>query len=481
MFFLVRWIFILAALAPSPLAASASTVKDGRPNIILVMTDDQGYGDLGSTGNPIVKTPHIDAFHAASVRFTDFHASPTCAPTRAALMSGRHEFKNGVTHTIHERERMSLDTLTLAQILKRAGYTTGIFGKWHLGDERAYQPDRRGFDEVFIHGAGGIGQSYAGSCGDAPGNRYFDPIILHNGKFERTTGYCTDVFFGKAIDWIDRSRQTSKPFFAMITPNAPHAPLDCPPEYAARHASQVTGNEAKFFGMIENIDDNFGRLLQALDRSGLGRNTLVIFMTDNGGTVGVGRNNGGRRGAKATPYQGGTRVPSFWRWPNGFKGGADCPRLAAHVDIFPTLAEIARVKESSRVREQVEGRSLLPLLKNPGGEWPDRTLITHVGRWERGQVSQAKFKNCSVRDSRFSLVNNTALYDLSRDPLESQDVAVEYPDVVGRLRQAYERWWEDVQPRLVNENVPIPKENAFRARFRRQFGASALPLEATKP
>lgn len=481
MFFLVRWIFILAALAPSPLPASASAVKDGRPNIILVMTDDQGYGDLGCTGNPIVKTPHIDAFHAASVRFTDFHASPTCAPTRAALMSGRHEFKNGVTHTIHERERMSLDTLTLAQILKRAGYTTGIFGKWHLGDERAYQPDRRGFDEVFIHGAGGIGQSYAGSCGDAPGNRYFDPIILHNGKFERTTGYCTDVFFGKAIDWIDHSRQRSKPFFAMITPNAPHAPLDCPPEYAARHASQVTGNEAKFFGMIENIDDNFGRLLHALDRSGLTQKTLVIFMTDNGGTVGVGRNNGGRRGAKATPYQGGTRVPSFWRWPNGFKGGADCSRLTAHVDIFPTLAEIVRVKESSRLRAQVEGRSLLPLLKNPGGEWPDRTLITHVGRWESGQAAQAKFKNCSVRDSRFSLVNNTVLYDLNRDPLESQDVAVDYPEVVGRLRQAYERWWEEVQPRLMNENVPIPQENAFRARFRRQFGASAVPLEATKP
>lgn len=481
MFFLVRWLFILAALAPSLLAASARTVQDGRPNIILVMTDDQGYGDLGCTGNPIVKTPHIDAFHAASVRFTDFHASPTCAPTRAALMSGRHEFKNGVTHTIHERERMSLDTLTLAQILKRAGYTTGIFGKWHLGDERAYQPDRRGFDEVFIHGAGGIGQSYAGSCGDAPGNRYFNPMILHNGKFERTMGYCTDVFFGQAIDWIDRSRRRSKPFFAMITPNAPHAPLDCPPEYAARHASQVTGNEAKFFGMIENIDDNFGRLLHALDRSGLAQNTLVIFMTDNGGTVGVGRNNGGRRGAKATPYQGGTRVPSFWRWPKGFKGGADCSRLTAHVDIFPTLAEIARVKESSRIRAQVEGRSLLPLLKNPGGEWADRTLITHVGRWERGQAAQAKFKNCSVRDSRFSLVNNTALYDLNRDPLESQDVAVEYPEVVGRLRQAYERWWEEVQPRLVNENVPIPQENAFRARFRRQFGASALPSEATKP
>src|SRR3954453_23043750 len=184
------------AAAPSPAAA--------RPNIILVMPDDVGYGDYSCLGSPVMKTPSADAFWAQSVRFTDFHVSPTCAPTRAALMSGRHEFKNGVTHTINERERMSLKTITLAQVLKRAGYTTGIFGKWHLGDEPAYQPEKRGFDLAFTHGAGGIGQTYPGtSCGDAPGNKYFDPVIRENGVFVKTKGYCTDVFFERALRWID--------------------------------------------------------------------------------------------------------------------------------------------------------------------------------------------------------------------------------------------------------------------------------------
>ena len=184
--------------------------ETARPNIIVVMPDDLGYGDYSCLGNPINKTPNADAFWAQSVRFTDFHVSPTCAPTRSSLMSGRHEFKNGVTHTINERERMSLKTITLAQVLKSAGYTTGIFGKWHLGDEAQYQPDKRGFDEVYIHGAGGIGQSYPGSCGDAPGNMYTNPAPLHNGKFEKTPGYCTDLFYAQAIKWMDEKRQGNR-------------------------------------------------------------------------------------------------------------------------------------------------------------------------------------------------------------------------------------------------------------------------------
>src|SRR5215211_6338467 len=209
-----------------------------QPNIIFILTDDQSYGDLSCHGNPILKTPNIDRLHDEGVRFTDFHVSPTCAPTRSALMTGRHELRSGVTHTINERERMSLAATTLAQILKSAGYATGIFGKWHLGDEAPYQPDRRGFDEVFIHGAGGIGQSYPGSCGDAPGNTYFDPAILHNGKFEKTKGYCTDVFFNQALTWIEKQKDRG-PFYCHISTNTPHAPLDCPPEYEKRYADQV--------------------------------------------------------------------------------------------------------------------------------------------------------------------------------------------------------------------------------------------------
>ena len=186
---------ILAAL--NVFSEEKSPLAGKRPNIIFVLTDDQGYGDASCNGNPILKTPNIDTLHREGVRFEDFHVSPTCSPTRSALMTGKHEFHNGVTHTIFERERLSLKSTTIAQILKASGYTTGIFGKWHLGDEADHWPSKRGFDEMFIHGAGGIGQTYAGTCGDAPGNKYFDPVILHNGTFETTKGYCTDVFFGQ--------------------------------------------------------------------------------------------------------------------------------------------------------------------------------------------------------------------------------------------------------------------------------------------
>src|SRR5262245_25295695 len=197
-------LLVAASLLLAQLVCSAAPSLAGRrPNIIFVLTDDQGYGDLSCHGNPILRTPNIDRLHAEGVRFIDFHVSPTCAPTRAALFTGRHEFRNGVTHTILERERLTLKATTLAQVLKSASYTTGIFGKWNLGDEPKYWPSRRGFDEMFIHGAGGIGQTYAGSCGDAPDNTYFNPMILHNGKFVKTEGYCTDVFFAQATKWME--------------------------------------------------------------------------------------------------------------------------------------------------------------------------------------------------------------------------------------------------------------------------------------
>lgn len=448
----------------------AQPASSPRPNIILVMTDDQGYGDLGFTGNPILKTPHLDGFARQSVRFTDFHVSPTCAPTRCSLMTGRHEFRSGVTHTILERERMSLKAVTLAQVLKSAGYTTGIFGKWHLGDEPAYQPDQRGFDEVFIHGAGGIGQSYAGSCGDAPGNTYFNPALRHNGRFEKTEGYCTDLFFDQALTWMNTRRQDQSPFFAYITPNAPHAPLQCPEAYAQRHAGQVETNVAKFFGMIENIDDNFGRLLAKLDAWGIARDTLVIFMTDNGGTVGVKIFNAGMRAQKGTPYEGGTRVPAFWRWPAGFPGGRDCAALTAHLDILPTLAQIVGAKLPEGL--PLDGRSLVPLLKDPKAEWPDRFLFTHVGRWAKGKAAESQFANCAVRNARFQLVNNQELYDLPADPGETRNVITEHPEVVRQMRSAYDQWWREILPALENEAAVGPAMNSFKEAYLKQFGGS---------
>jgi arylsulfatase A-like enzyme len=436
------------------------------------MPDDIGYGDFSCHGNPIIRTPSIDALSRESVRFTDFHVSPTCAPTRAALMTGRHEFKNGVTHTINERERLTLKATTLAQMLKSAGYTTGIFGKWHLGDEPDRWPDKRGFDEMFIHGAGGIGQTYPGSCGDAPGNKYFDPAILHNGKFERTNGYCTDVFFRQAQSWIE-SVKGKQPFFAYITPNAAHAPLDVPDQYSQRYKGKVPDAVAKFYGMIENIDENMGRLLAQLKTGGISDNTLVIFMTDNGTATGAAVFNAKMRGSKNSPYQGGTRVPSFWHWPAGLRGDVDCNALSAHIDILPTLAEISGAKLTDDMKRQVEGRSLLPLLKNPKADWADRTLVTHIGRWPKGEAANSKYAGCSIRDQRYTLVNNHELYDLKRDPGEKHNIATDHPEVIKKLRAAYDDWWQSVLPHLENENAVGPKENPFKVLYRKQYGEAA--------
>jgi arylsulfatase A-like enzyme len=453
-----------------------------RPHIVFVLTDDQGYGDLSCHGNPVLKTPNIDRLHDEGVRFTDFHVSPTCSPTRSALLTGRHEFKNGVTHTILERERLTPKATTLAEVLKTAGYTTGIFGKWHLGDEPSRWPSNRGFDEMFIHGCGGIGQSYAGSCGDAPGNTYFDPAILHNGKFEKTKGYCTDVFFAQALRWIESVKGNDRPFFCYIPTNAPHAPLQVRPEDEARYRDKVEQpNTAKFFGMIANIDDNVGRLLDKLKEWHLEQETLVIFMNDNGGTAGVPVYNAGMRGQKATPWLGGTRASSFWRWP-GALTPADCNRLAAHIDFFPTLAEIAGVQLSDEIRKQVEGRSLVPLLKDPTAEWPDRTLFTHVGRWPKGaNVDDHKYDACSIRTARWHMVSGGQgeprwqLFDVMADPGEKTNVADRHADVVAKLDTQYDEWWASLSPYLVNEDAIGPKVNPFKELYEKQFGGASSP------
>ena len=463
-----------------PSASGVSAAQMRRPNIILILTDDQGYGDVGRHGNPILQTANLDRLHDESVRFTDFHVSTTCAPTRSALLSGRHDFKNGITHTILERERMSLKTTTIAQVLKAAGYTTGIFGKWHLGDEPAYRPNRRGFDEMFIHGCGGIGQTYPGTCGDAPGNSYFNPIILHNDKFETTDGYCTDVFFGQAMQWM-KSVKGRRPFFAYITPNAPHAPLNVPEAYERLYAGKLPQdkagkNAAKFFGMVHNIDDNVGKLLAMLKEQGIEQDTLLIFMNDNGGTEGVRVWNAGMRGSKNTPYLGGTRAMSFWRWPGTLKPAAT-DALAAHVDVFPTLVELVGAKLSPSVKAQVEGRSLWPVLKNPKADWPDRIFIRHIGRWPKGtNPNEFKYVQVSVRSKRWHLVNDSkenikrwALYDLQTDPGELTDVAGQHSDVVQKLDAAYDKWWAEVQPMLVNENAPQPAVNPYHEQYWKQY------------
>lgn len=457
-----------ALVSPAESRGESKDLQGARPNIIFVMTDDQGYGELSCHGNPVLKTPHLDRMHRESVRFTDYHVSPTCAPTRAALMTGRHEFKSGVTHTIFERERLSPQATTIAEVLKNAGYRTGIFGKWHLGDEAPYRPDRRGFEEVFIHGAGGIGQTYPGSCGDAPGNTYFSPAILHNGRFEKTDGFCTDVFFDQALSWIDERRRGDEPFFAYITPNAPHDPFVCPEEWSKPYIEAgMAKGPAAYYGMIANIDANMGRLFERLKAWNLDETTLVIFQTDNGHSV-PSLYNAGMKGSKVTPWQGGTRVPAFWRWKGTLAEGTDVAALAAHVDVFPTFCALAGAAVPEGVAP--DGRSLLPLLKDGRAEWPDRHLFVHVGRWERGKVLDAKYSKCAVRTARFRLVNNSELYDILRDPGETTNLIADHPKEVADLRAAYDRWWEEILPCLENETAVGPAENPFKVLYREQLG-----------
>jgi arylsulfatase A-like enzyme len=472
---------MLGAILPAD--GVAAELVACRPNIVLVVSDDQGYGDLGRHGNPLVRTPNLDRMYDESVRFDDFHVSPTCAPTRASLMTGRHEFKNGVTHTILERERLNLQATTIAQVLKAAGYQTGIFGKWHLGDEPPYQPGRRGFDETFIHGAGGIGQSYAGSCGDAPGNRYFDPVILHNGTFEKTQGYCTDVFFAQAMKWIE-AVQDRVPFFCYLPTNAPHAPLDVPPQYEQLYADQTTPQAAKFLGMVTNLDENVGKLLAKLEELGIERDTLVIFMNDNGGTAGCEVFNAGMRARKGTAHNGGTRAMSLWRWP-GTLTPATVTALTAHIDLCPTLAELAGAALPKYLTDRLDGFSLTPLLEDPHAPWhDDRLLFTHVGRWPAGSPPE-KFGACSVRWRQYLMVRKPerwTLFDLQADPGETHDLTTEQPGVVQKLAAAYDAWWQEVRPCLINEEAykTAPKVNTFKALYWHQFagpGPNNVPPE----
>jgi arylsulfatase A-like enzyme len=472
-------VFLLPSFGWAELAGS-------KPNILFILTDDQGYGDVSAHGNPILKTPHLDKLRSESVRFTDFMVSPTCAPTRSALMTGRHEFRNGITHTILERERMDPKAITIAQVLQDAGYTTGIFGKWHLGDEAEYRPNRRGFDEQFIHGGGGIGQTYPGSCGDAPNNKYFNPAILHNDHFVKTEGYCTDVFFSQAAKWIE-SVKGAEPFYCHIATNAPHGPYIARPEDRKLYEGKDLGEDTEnFFGMLHNIDENIGKLMAKLDEWGIAKNTLVVFMNDNGGTAGVKVFNANMHGAKGTPWMGGTRANSFWRLPGTLKP-ADCGALTAHVDVFRTWAGLAGAEITPELAAQAEGRSLLPLLENPQAEWKDRTLFTHTGRWPKGtDYNAAKTNNAAARTTQYHLVSeagkakadsNWQLFDVKADPAESKDISSEKPEVVKEMLASYDAWWDSLKGQVdLNEKAVGPKLNPFAEEYWQQFGGG--PTEA---
>ena len=331
-----------------------SVLTAERPNVILIVTDDQGYGDFSCHGNPRLQTPELDRLYAESVRLTDYHVSPTCAPTRASLMTGRYANRTGVWHTINGRSILRQGETTLAEILRDAGWRTGIFGKWHLGDNYPSRPQDRGFEEVFIHSGGGIGQTP-----DVWDNGYFDGTYLHNGTRTKTKGFCTDVLFNRAMDFADKHKD--EPFFIYLATNAAHAPMHAPAEFSEPYAG-LGVRVANFYGMIANIDWNMGRLIRFLKRSGLDDNTVLIFSADNGSAAGWKLYNSGMRAGKGSEYDGGHRVPCFVRWPNGrIEGGRDVDALSAHIDWLPTIAELCDVNVPNSL--ELDGISLETLLR----------------------------------------------------------------------------------------------------------------------
>jgi arylsulfatase A-like enzyme len=429
-------------------AALCQAAAGQRPNVILVITDDQGYGDISAHGNTMLKTPNLDQLHAQSVRLTDFHVDPTCSPTRSALMTGRYSTRTGVWHTIAGRSLMNTAEVTLAEVFAANGYDTALFGKWHLGDNYPLRPQDQGFQKCLYLGGGGVTQTP-----DWWGNDYFDDTYRReDGSPVECQGYCTDVWFDRALQFIETHRQ--RPFFCYLATNAPHGPyLVAEDDKRPYIDAGVREPMASFYGMIANIDDNFGRLTRRLDERQLADNTILIFMTDNGTAAGVasGRRGGessgwrgfgaGMRGQKGAAYEGGHRVPFFIRWPaGGIAGARDVQGLAAHIDVLPTLMELCNLKRPEG--PLLDGMSLAAALRGESGQLPDRTLFVHSQRIEYPE----KWRNSSVMTNRWRLINGRELYDQSADPGQERDLAAEQPQVMTELRAKYERWWQSLTP-----------------------------------
>ncbi len=418
-----------------------------QPNIILVLTDDQGFGDLGVHGNDKIKTPNIDNFAKQSVEFTQFYTSPVCTPTRASLMTGRYNFRTRAIDTYMGRAMMDPDEVTIAEILKSAGYKTGIFGKWHLGDNYPMRAIDQGFDEALVILGGGLCQH-----SDLPGgNGYFDPVLMDNGKPKQYKGYCMDIYTDHAIDFIKQNR--NKPFFLYLPTNTPHTPLMVSKQYSEPYEKMgLDANTAKLYGMITNIDDNFGRVLNVVKNLGLEENTIMIFMTDNGpcpSAKAKGRFMAGLRGSKATVYENGIRVPFFIRWPKAFTPDKKINTIAAHIDVLPTLLDACHVNKPAELK--LDGMSLLPLIENSPANWPDRELFF---QWHRGDKPEL-YRCFAVRNQQYKLLQAAGierpsnkmkfeLYDISKDPDEKNDIADKHPDIVEKMKRDYEAWFKDV-------------------------------------
>ena len=429
------------------------------PNVLLIMTDDQGIGDLGARGNQAIRTPVLDALAAESARFRHFYVSPVCAPTRSSLMTGRWTLRTGVFDTYNGGAIMAADETTLAEILAAGGYRTGIFGKWHLGDNYPSRAADQGFEESLVHLGGGVGQP-----GDFPNyprfdSAYFDPVLWHNGRPVKTKGYCSDVYTDAALGFMAETDE--RPFFAYLAFNAPHTPLQVPQEYYDSYAGldSVPGQEGllqrglgedqlqdqeglrSLYGMVTNIDDNVGRLLEKLDQLGISQNTLVIFLTDNGPQQY--RFTQGLRGRKGTVFEGGIQVPCYFRWPGRLAPDRVVNGYAAHIDILPTVLGLAGIPAPDSL--QLDGRNLALDLQGLRHEMPEKTLFF---QWQRGFPEP--YKNIAVRRRPFKLVGHPeiasglALYNLEEDPGEYRDIRASHPDTFQELKTAFDQWLEEM-------------------------------------
>ncbi|MBP1840096.1 arylsulfatase [Formosa algae] len=419
----------------------AEVVKN-QPNIIIVITDDQGYGDVAHNGNTIIKTPTIDAFAKQSVSLTNYHVATTCAPTRAGLLTGRNCNRNGVWHTIMGASMLNREEVTIADVLKDNGYKTAMFGKWHLGDNHPFAPQERGFDEAFYHGGGGVGQTP-----DHWNNDYFDDTYLRNGTPEEVEGYCTDVWFDEAIQFIENKKDDQ--FLCYLSLNAPHSPFNVPQEYydLYKNEESLLETQKRFYGMITNVDDNFSRLLNKLDELKIADNTIVIFTTDNGTSNGyhvdedtgvVHGFNAGMRGTKASEYEGGHRVPFIIRWPNGnLEAGKSLSDLVSHVDMLPTLTSLAGIEYTSD--KVMDGTDISGYLQGES-KIDERYLVVDTQRisWPE------KGKNSCVMQGDWRLIKGNELYNLADDPGQTKNLAEQYPKRVADMNAFYETWWASV-------------------------------------
>ncbi|SIS48702.1 Arylsulfatase A [Zobellia uliginosa] len=427
------------ALGSSLLGTMAMAQTDKKPNVIIILTDDQGYGDIAAHGNKVIQTPTMDKLHDEGVRFTNFHSGTTCAPSRSGLLTGADGNRAGVWHTIGGASLLREKFVLMPQVFEDNGYATGMYGKWHLGDAYPYRPQDRGFQETVVHGGGGVGQTP-----DYWQNNYFDDTYWRNGVPEKFEGYCTDIFFSEAMDFMERKKD--HPFFLYISLNAPHGPLNVPQKYYDMYKGEKTINDDQkaYYGMITNIDDNIALLDKKLEVLGLKDNTILIFMTDNGTQTGhkvvkgkVQGYNAGMRGHKGSQYEGGHRVPFLMRWKDGkLTGGRSIDQLAMNFDVLPTLIDLCDLGKVPNLG--YDGKSLAPLLNKEVEKLPHRYCVVDNNRLQQ----PVKWRMSAVMDDDWRLIDGKELYHIRKDPGQEKDIASKHPEKVREMREAYEKWWD---------------------------------------